>query len=233
MAITATDIIQYSITLLDEQLTEFSNADVSAATEMSIKDMAEIALPNICRNLVKSLPYELKRYLAKSGTLVDEVLSGAEDQSSYVKRKVAFLLPTDYWELVAVWLSVWSNPQTNYISIDDPRYTIQNNPFTRSGKQNPTVVVANTLATSQSQSLTATQARLECFSVHNDDEVVVRLFEYISFDNVPDDVGNSWPDQLLDVTAKALASELMLIKNRTQQGQLIGEEGEKIIEQHT
>jgi hypothetical protein len=232
MSKSATDIATRALTLLDEQLTEFDTPTVSASTEMSMKDMALEVLPEVCRSLVKALPYELKRYLSKSGTPSAESLSLGEDQSDYVKKKVAFLAPEDFWELVAIQLSVWSNPQTTYILIDDPKYSIQNNPFTRSGKQNPTVVITNTLATSQEASLTTTFARIECFSVHNDETATISLFEYISFDNVPNDTDNEWPDELFDVTTKALAAELMLIKQRTQQGSLIGNEGEKGLNQH-
>jgi len=223
----ASDIVNRALTLLDEQLTTFNTA---ASTEMSMYDMAIEILPEVCRSLVKKLPYELKRYLAREATLVEEVLEGAEDQTGYVKRKVAFTAPDDFWELVAIRLSVWSNPQTSYILVDDDKYTAQNNPFTRSGKQNPTVVISNTSNTEQGHS--QADARIECFSVHNNDEVVVTLFQYISFNNVPNESSNLWPDQLFNITAKALASELMLIKNRLQQGSLIGNEGEKIIEDH-
>jgi hypothetical protein len=230
MSKTATDIVTKALTLLDEQLTEFATA---ATTEMSLKDIALDILPEVCRNLMKSLPYELKRYLAKSDeSLAQEALIGGEDQTGLVKRKVAFTAPTDFWELVAIRLSVWSNPQTRYILIDDPIYTVQNNPFTRSGKQNPTVAISNTTKLEQGHSLTTSHTRIECFSVHNEDEVVVSLFQYISFDNVPDDTNSVWPDELFEVTSKALASELMLIKNRLQQSSLIGNEGAKIIEQH-
>ena len=89
-----------------------------------------------------------------------------------------------------------------YILIGSPEYSRQNNPFTRSGKQNPTVAISNTK--------TAAGARIECFSYHGTDVQTVDVFEYVSFDDVPDDVGNKWPDELFDETTKALASELNL-----------------------
>lgn len=225
----AEDIVNYALTLLDEQLTEFETA---ASTEMSLYDMGIEILPQVCRSLIKTMPYELKKYIAYSGTLVEETLTGGESQSAYLKKKVAFTAPEDFWELVALRLSVWSNPVTHYILIDDPAYTIQNNPHTRSGKQNPTVVVTNTTAEDQGHSMTPTRVRIECFSVHGDDEVVVSLFQYVSFTRVPTGAQYPWPDELLDITGKALAAELALIKNRTQQGSLIGNEGGKIIEDH-
>jgi len=228
MSKTATDIVTRALTLLDEQLTEFATA---ATTEMSLTDMGLEVLPEVCRNLVKELPYELKRLLAKTATLTAEELSGGEDQTGFVKRKVAFTLPEDFWELVAIRLSVWSNPVTTYIKIDSPQYSSQNNPFARGGKQNPVVAVSNTSATEQGFS--QADARLECFSVHNDDEVIVSVFQYVSFNNVPTDTGQVWPDRLFELTSKALATELMLIKNRLQQGSLIGNESGKIIEQHS
>jgi hypothetical protein len=221
MAKSASDIVSRALTLLDEKLTTFNTV---ATTEMSLSEMGLEVLPEVCRNLVKTLPYELKRYLATTATLTQETLTGGESQVGYVKKKVAFVAPTDFWELVAIRLSVWSNPVTNYILPDNPDYNKQNNPFTRAGRQNPVVVVTN--------NATSTAARIECFSVHNNDAVSVSHFSYISFDNVPDDLGNNWPDELFELVTTALANQLMVIKNRMEQAKVIGSEGEKIIEQH-
>lgn len=223
MAKTATEIVERSLTLLDEQVTEFATA---ATTEVSMKDIGLELLPDVCRNLVKELPYELKQYLEKdgSGSLSPETLTDGEDQSSYTKQKVAFVTPSDFWELVSFRLSVWAKTVTDYILVDSNDYARQNNPFTRSGKQNPTVAV------SQRQSNTGT--KIECFSIIDGETATVSSFTYISFDNVPDDEGNSWPDELFELTTKALASEMMLIKKRLEEGSIAGSEGEKIIEQH-
>lgn len=221
MAKTATEIIDKALTLIDEQLTTFTQA---ASTEMTIREMAEELLPDVCRNLVKELPYELKRYLATSAVLVEEVLSDGESQTNYIKKKVAFTTPSDFWELVALRLTVWAKPVTEYMLVDSPEYKRQNNPFTRSGKQNPSVALTN--------KGTGSSSRIECFSVHNADAKTVALFEYVTFDNVPDDVGNDWPDEIFDEITKALASELNVIKGRFKEGAIKGEEAEKAIVQH-
>jgi hypothetical protein len=221
MAKTASEIVDRALTLVDEQITTITNA---ATTEMSLREMALEILPEVARDLVKELPYELKRYLGESAVLVNEVLDNGEDQSGYVKKKVAFVSPTDFWELVALRMTVWAKPATSYILIDSSEYAQQNNPFTRSGKQNPTVAVSNLK--------TGGNARIECFSVHDNDAITVAVFEYVKFSNVPDDLGNSWPDELFDEITKALASELNLIKSRLQEGVIRGEESVKAIEQH-
>ena len=109
MSKTASNIVDRALTLVDEQLTTITDA---ASTEMSLKDMALEILPEVSRDLVKELPYELKRYLAEVAVLVNEVLTNGEDQSSYVKKKVAFVSPTDFWELVALRMTVWAMPVT-------------------------------------------------------------------------------------------------------------------------
>lgn len=221
MSKTATEIIARALLLIDEQVTDIDDA---ASTEMSITDMARSILPEVSRDLVKELPYELKRYLSKSANLTVGNLANGEVQSNYVKKKVAFVAPTDFWELVAIRMTVWAKTVTSYILIDSEEYTIQNNPFTRGGKQNPVVAISNQSSGSG--------ARIECFSVHNGDSTNVDVFQYISFDNVPDDVGNPWPDQLFDAVTKALASQLNLIKSRTDEAAIRGEEAIKSIENH-
>lgn len=222
MSKTATEIVERALTLIDEQLTELQDA---ATTEMSMKEMALEILPTVCRDLVKELPYELKRYLAKAaGSLVVDTLSNGEDQSSYYKRKVAFESPSDFWELVALRMTVWAKPVTSYILIDSPEYSIQNNPFTRGGKQNPVVAISNVS--------TGSNARIECFSIYDGDVSTIDVIEYVAFDNVPDDLGATWPDELFDEITKALASELNLIKSRIDEAAIKGEETLKSIEQH-
>ncbi len=221
MAKTASQIVDRALTLVDEQLTTITDA---ASTEMSLRDMGLEILPTVCRDLVKELPYELKRYLAESAVLVIDTLTSGESQVDYVKKKVAFTAPTDFWELVSLRMTVWARSITKYILIDSSEYSIQNNPFTRSGKQNPTVAISNTSALAK--------ARIECFSVHDSDVVTVAVFEYVAFDNVPDDSGNNWPDEIFDEITKALASELNLIKSRLQEASIKGDETLKAIEQH-
>ena len=221
MSKTATQIVTRALTLLDEQLPSFSQA---ASTEMSLKEMALDILPTVARNLVKELPYFLKRYLAKSATLVEESLSSGESQSGYVKQKVAFTAPTDFWELVAIRLTVWTLAITEYIAVDSPEYARQHNPFTRGGKQNPVVAINN--------KATGSLNRIECFSVDDGDAKTVATFQYVSFDNVPDDLGNSWPDELFDHITKALAMELNIIKGRLTESAIREKGAENVIEQH-
>jgi hypothetical protein len=191
---------------------------------MSVRDIALEILPIVCRDLVKELPYELKRYLAKTAALVADTLSTGEDQSMYIKKKAVFVSPIDFWELVAIRMTVWARPVTKYILIGSKEYDVQNNPFTRSGKQNPTVALSNTK--------TVAGSRIECYSTHDADVQTVAVFEYVSFDDVPDDVGNTWPDELFDEITKALASQLDLIKDRLEKGVLRGDEALAAIEQH-
>jgi len=218
---TATQIVTRALTLIDEQLPVFTQA---ASTEMSLKEMALDILPTVARNLVKELPYLLKRYLAKSGTLTEETLSNGESQSGYVKQKVAFTVPDDFWELVAIRLTVWTLAITEYIVVDSPEYARQHNPFLRGGKQNPVVAINN--------KATGSSDRIECFSVESGDAKTVATFQYVSFDNVPDDLGNSWPDELFDHITKALAMELNTIKGRINESAIREKETENIIEQH-
>ena len=220
MAKTATQIASRALTLVDEKPTDINDA---ATTEMSLTAMALEILPEVARDLVKELPYELKRYLAKSAILVVDTLAGGEVQSSYVKQKVAFVAPVDFWELVSLKLTVWARPVTKYILIDGEEYSVQNNPFTRGGKQNPAVAISNKSAGSG--------ARIEAFSIGNGD-ATTNVFEYVSFDNVPNDVGNSWPDEIFDEITKALASQLNLIKSRMDEGAVRGEETIEGINQH-
>lgn len=209
---------------MDEQLTEFATA---ATTEMSLKEIALQVLPSVCRELIKELPFELKRLLAvELASMPIDTLSDGELQSSYVKRKVAFILPSDFWELVSIRMIVWSKPVTDYILIDSDEYKLQHNPFTRAGKQNPVVAV--------SSERTGGDARLECFSVHNDDSQLIHSFWYVSFDNVPDDEvdGVRWPDELFNIVSKSLASELNVIKGRVDSGILRGDDTTNTITQH-
>nr|WP_319265296.1 hypothetical protein [uncultured Draconibacterium sp.] len=217
----ADDIVKRALTLIDEQVLD---ALTVSSNEMSVSDMALEILPEVCRDLVKELPYELKRYLAKTGTLTIDTISNGEDQTAYVKKKVGFETPTDFWELVAIRLTVWAKPVIDYIHIDSNEYQIQNNPFTRGGKQNPVVALSNVSAGSK--------ARIECFSVHNDDVKTVDVFQYVAFDNVPDNSGNNWPDEVFDEVTKALATQLHLIKNRLDEASLRNDETLEAIKQH-
>ena len=221
---TASDIIKRALTLIDERVTDILDA---SSVEMSLTDMAAEILPEVARSLIKELPYDLKRLLAKANpvALVADVLADGELQTNHTKKKVAFTAPADFWELIAIRLTVWSKVVTNYIYIDSPEYAIQNNPFSRAGKQNPMVAISNTSANAT--------ARIECFSAHAADVVTISAFQYVSFGNVPDNAGNSWPDELFDKITRALASELNVIKGRLQEGALQGQEALKSIEQHS
>lgn len=223
MAKTATQIIAKALTLVDEKVTDILDA---ASTEMSLTEMAAELLPEVARSLVKELPYDLKRLLAKAtpAALVADTLATGEVQTNYTKKKVSFTAPTDFWELIALRLTVWSKPVTSYIYIDSPEYAIQNNPFSRAGKQNPVVAISNTT--------TVATARIECFSTHLTDVQTVANFQYVAFTNIPDNVGNSWPDELFEKITKALAAELNVVKGRIQEGEIMGQSAMQAIEQH-
>lgn len=227
MAKTASEIVDRALTLIDEVPTTFATA---ATTETSIRNQALEILPELCRDLIKELPWELKRHLAKDGTtaLSVDALNDGESQAPYVKKKVAFRLPSDFWELVSIRLTVWNRNITDYIYINGEEYERQNNPFTRSGKHSPMVALNNTAL--------GGNARLECFSVHNNDAQTVADFQYVSFDNVPNDLtgddANLWPDELFDEVTKALAAQLHIIKARLDEAQVKAAEIESSLEQH-
>jgi hypothetical protein len=221
MSKTASDIVDRALTLIDEVPTTFATA---ATTETSIRNQALEILPEVCRDLIKELPWDLKRYLATTATLTADSLSDGEDQSGYFKQKVAFKAPADFWELVSIRLTVWNRPVTEYIYINSENYPKQNNPFTRAGKQSPVVALSNTK--------TGSDARVECFSINNGDAATVANFQYVSFDNVPNDSGKTWPDQVFDEITKALATELHVIKGRLEEASVKGTEITNALDQH-
>ena len=221
MSESASNIVDRALTLIDEVSTTFATA---ATTETSIRNQALEILPELCRDLIKELPWGLKRYLAEPATLVADPLVNGEDQLTNFKQKVAFKAPDDFWELVSIRLTVWARPVTEYIYIGSEQYPKQNNPFTRAGKQSPVVALSNTTSGSD--------ARIECFSINDGDAETVANFQYISFNNVPDDLGNNWPTELFDEVTKALASELHIIKGRLNEASVKGEEITNAIEQH-
>jgi hypothetical protein len=221
MSKTASEIVDRALTLIDEVPTSFVTA---ATTETSIREQALEILPEVCRDLVKELPYELKRYLAIEGVLFSDALINGESQNNYTKQKIAFKAPSDFWELVSMRLTAWAKPVTKYILIDGEEYAKQNNPFSRAGKQNPVIAISNTVVFAN--------ARIECFSINNGDATTIDVFQYIKFTNVPDDSGNTWPDELFDEVTKALATELHIIKSRIDEAVIKGEETVNAIEQH-
>jgi len=223
MSKSASQIVDRAMNLIDEVVTTFQTA---ATTETSIRDQALTILPEVCRDLIKELPWDLKRWLAETAVLVVDPLTNGEDQTSYLKKKVAFQAPVNFWELVSIRLTVWAAPVTDYIYIGGQEYAKQNNPFTRAGKQNPVVALNNTAS--------GGNARIECFSVSDGDVTTVANFQYVSFDNVPDDLagGKRWPDQLFDEITKALATELHVIKSRLQEAELKDISVNSAIDQH-
>ena len=224
MAKTASDIVDRALTLIDEIPTSFATA---ASTETSIRELALEILPEVCRDLVKELPWELKRHLGVDGNLTSSQLDDGESQQAYVKRMFAYVAPTDFWELVEIKLNVWAKPVTEYILINGDGYAKQHNPFTRGGLRNPVVALSTTS--------TGSNARIECFSgtsYSSTAAVTVTNFKYIRFDNVPDDVGNNWPDEVFDEITKALAIELNIIKSRDAEAATQAEAISNALEQH-
>lgn len=221
MSKSASDIVNRALTLIDEEPTSFNTA---ATTETSIREQALEILPEVCRDLVKELPFELKRYLAEIGTLT--LLPSIPNQTPYLKQKVTYRLPSNFWELVHMRLSTWSKPVTDYIIIGSKEYSKQNNPYTRAGIQNPVV------ALSDEYDLDFSSKIIECFSANSDQVVTGYTFSYISFDNVPNDSGNTWPDELFDEITKALATELHIIKSRLNEAMIKGESAVNAIDQH-
>lgn len=221
MAKTASQIVDRALTLIDEVVTDF---DTAATTETSIEQIAYDILPETCRDLIKELPWDLKRHLAISGTLSPDSLTNGELQTEYFKQKVVFLAPSDFLELVSIRMTVWAKPVTEYIYINSEHYSKQNNPFTRAGKYNPVVALSNTAI--------GGNARIECFSIEEGDAQSVANFQYVSFDNVPDDDSITWPDELFDSITLALSNKLNILKSRIEGANIKGEEISNAIEQH-
>lgn len=222
MSKTASEIVDRALLLIDEVPTTFSTA---ATTETSIRDQALAILPEVARDLVKELPWELKEYLSELATFTYDTLSVGENQDNYVKKKIVIIPPNDYWEFVSLKMLAWSKPVTDYIMVGSEEYAIQNNPFTRGGKQNPVVALNNKYLSGG--------IRFECFSVDSEGSQLVEYFRYIKFSNVPDDTaGTTWPDELFDEVTKALATELQIIKSRIEEAVIMGEETKNAIEQH-
>jgi hypothetical protein len=155
-------------------------------------------------------------------------MSLVKTEGAGVKKKAVYILPADYWELVSIRLTAWENSKnvTKYIHIDSEGYSKQNNPFTRAGKQNPVVAINSGSAYGLSNSV------IECFSINEGDATSVSRFTYIKFDNVPNDSGKNWPDELFDEITKALVTELHIIKSRLEEAVIKGEEVTNAIEQH-
>lgn len=229
MAKTASQIVDRALTLIDEVPTSFNTA---ATTETSIREQALQILPEVCRDLVKELPWGLKQYLGNDGVeLINNLeIPIGENQTDYIKQKVIFTAPDDFWELISLQLDVWAKPVTKYIYVDSTEYSKQNNPFTRASKQNP--VVAMSQGIQEQSEFPKDKMKLECFSVTKGDVKTVAEFQYISFDNVPDNVDNTWPDELFDEVTKALAAQLHIIKSRIDEAVIKGEETKSAIGQH-
>jgi len=227
----ASEIVDRALTLLDEKPTEFTQA---ASTEMSLKEMGLELLPNVCRNLVRELPFELKELLAESGLMIVDTLTAGEERINALtpKKKAAWRLPLDYWEFSSIQFDEWSKAVTSYITVGSKDYERQNNPFTRSGTHEPVVAIAKI----GNEDPSNIYHRLEVFSLAEDTVVVSTHVRYVSFDNVPDDealpLGNRWDEKLFEVTAKALASELLVIKGKIAEGTARGDDVLTDIEQH-
>lgn len=159
------------------------------------------------------------------GGIKESSLDVGENQSLYLKQKIVLDAPVDFLELVSIRLSVWAKPVTEYILINGDRYPSQNNPFTRAGKQNPVVAI--------STSSFGGNARIECFSINDGDAKTVSNFQYVSFDNTPNDLGKTWPDELFDITTKALATQLNIIKGRPEALEIKGQEITNSLEQYS
>lgn len=218
MAISTNDIIQRALTILDERLIE---VDQLASTEMSLQDIAAEVLPAVALKVVKELPFELKRLMAP--TNYAQTGFSVAGYPGATKKKVVLNITDSFWELVSIKFPSWDKIVTSYITIDSPEYAIQNNPFTRAGSQNPVVVLSD-----RSSSRT-----LECYSVEEGDSVTTEIFRYITTAQIPGTASfTSLPDVLLEPFAKALAAELIMIKDNAGKSALLENETQKSINQH-
>jgi len=227
--LSATMIVDRALVLLDEKPVDLNQV---ATTEMSLKEMGLEILPEVCLNLIRELPFELKHLIAEEQDMFPDDLTEGEKAINLLtsKKKAAWQLPIKFWDMVSFSLDWWSKPVTKYIYIDGEEYERQNNPFTRAGVHNPVIAISEI----KENTGTTGHYRLEVFSVSEKEPTGTKKISYIAYDNVPDDIvgGKRWDDRLLEVTAKALASELLVIKNKIAEGTARGDDVLTDIEQH-
>lgn len=218
MALGANDIITRALTILDERLID---VDVLATTEMSLKEIAEDILLSVSMKVAKELPFELKRLL--SLTNYSQTGYSETPYPGARKKKVVLSVTDSFWELVSLKFPAWDKVVTSYISVDSPEYGIQNNPFTRAGKQNPVVAISDK----------NTSRVLECFSIEDGDSETTEIFRYLTIDNLPGSAsfGILHP-ALLEPFAKALAAELIFIKDNAQKSQMLENQTQENVDQH-
>lgn len=218
MATSTNDIIARALTILDERLIDITQL---ASTEMSLQDIAAEVLPSVALKVVRELPFELKRLMVStSGAVTGYSVVG---YPGAIKKKVVLNIPDTFWELVSIKFPSWDKVVTSYITMDSPEYAIQNNPFTRAGKQNPVVAMSDG----------STTRVLECYSIEEGDSETTEIFRYISTTQIPGTTTfTTLPDVLLEPFAKALAAELILIKDNANKSALFENQTEETVEQH-
>lgn len=218
MATSTNDIIQRALTILDERLIE---VDQLASTEMSLQDIAAEVLPSVALKVVKELPFELKRLMATTNYATTGY--SVVGYPGATKKKVVLNITDAFWELVSIKFPSWDKVVTSYITIDSPEYAAQNNPFTRGGCQNPVVVLSDR----------NTSRTLECYSIEEGDSETTEIFRYITTAQIPGTATfTTLPDVLLEPFAKALAAELILIKDNAGKSALLENQTQQSIEQH-
>lgn len=218
MATSSNDIITRALTILDERLIE---VDQLVSTEMSLQDIAAELLFSVSLKVVRELPFELKRLMAN--TNYSQTGYSVVGYPGALKKKVVLTINENFWELVAIKFPSWDKVVTSYITMDSPEYSIQNNPFTRAGKQNPVVAMSDG----------ASSRVLECYSIEEGDAESTEIFRYITIQQVPGHAAFTiLPDVLLEPFAKALAAELIMIKDNAAKGGLLENQTEETVQQH-
>lgn len=218
MALGANDIIIRALTILDERLID---VNVLATTEMSLKDIAEELLLSVSMKVVKELPFELKRLLPT--TNYNQTGYSVPGYSTSRKKKVILSVNDSFWELIAIKFPSWDKVVTNYITVDSPEYGVQNNPFTRAGSQNPVVAMSDR----------GTSRVLECYSIEEGDSETTEIFRYVTVDNLPGSTSfGVLAPALLEPFAKALAAELIFIKDNANKGQMLEDQAQDNVNQH-
>lgn len=218
MATSSNDIITRALTILDERLIE---VDQLVSTEMSLQDIAAELLFSVSLKVVRELPFELKRLM--SNTNYAQTGYAVVGYPGALKKKVVLTVNEYFWELVAIKFPSWDKVVTSYITMDSPEYAIQNNPFTRAGKQNPVVAMSDG----------ASSRVLECYSIEEGDSETTEIFRYITIQQVPGHATfTTLPDVLLEPFAKALAAELIMIKDNAAKGGLLENQTEETVQQH-
>lgn len=87
-------------------------------------------------------------------------------------------LPTDFLRLVSVKVESWERKVTELISVTNPLYLLQQNPYTRGGYSKPIAAIVNGEG----------KKRIELYSVSDEDECALLYIPKLEADQVKSDI---------------------------------------------